>query len=141
MYSFPNLEAVCCFMSSFNCCVLTCIQISQEAGKVVWYSHLSKNFPQFVMIHTVKGFGVVNKAKQMFLWNSLAFFYDPKRSMRLRFDAPSLVLFFCRGPLLSFADWVNSTQYSKPISIFISDEMFLVKQESNLYPHVVLAHM
>ena len=45
-------------MSSFNCCFLTCIQISQEAGKVVWYSI----FPQSVLIHTVKGFGIVNKA-------------------------------------------------------------------------------
>ena len=49
-------------MSSFNCCFLTCIQISQEAGQVVWYSHLLKNFPQFIVIHTVKGFGIVNKA-------------------------------------------------------------------------------
>ena len=38
-------------MSSSNSCFLTCIQISQEAGQVVWYSHLFKNFPQFVMIH------------------------------------------------------------------------------------------
>ena len=45
MYSFPNFEPVCCFMSGSNCCFLTCIQISQEAGKVVWYSHLLKNFP------------------------------------------------------------------------------------------------
>ena len=43
-------------MSNFNCCFLTCIQISQEIGKVVWYSHLFKNFPQFIAIHTVKGF-------------------------------------------------------------------------------------
>ena len=50
-------------MSSFNCCFLTCIQISQEAGKVVWYSHLLKDFPQFVVIHTVKGFGVGNEAE------------------------------------------------------------------------------
>ena len=40
----PDLEPVCCSMSSFNCCFLTCIQISQEAGQVVWYSHLFKNF-------------------------------------------------------------------------------------------------
>ena len=50
-------------MSSSNCCYLTCIQISQEEGQLVWYSHLLKNFPQFVVIHTVKGFGVVNKAE------------------------------------------------------------------------------
>ena len=50
-------------MSSSNCCFLTCIQVSQEAGKVVWYSHHVHNFPQFIMIHTVKGFGIVNKAE------------------------------------------------------------------------------
>ena len=63
MYSFPNLEPVCCSMSSSNCCFLTCIQISQEAGEVVWYSHLFKDFPQFFVMHTVKDLGVVNKAK------------------------------------------------------------------------------
>ena len=57
-YSFSYLEPVCCSMSSSNCCFLTCIQISQNAGQVVWYSHLLKNFPQFVVIHTVKGFGI-----------------------------------------------------------------------------------
>ena len=50
-------------MSGSNYCFLTSIQISQEAGKVVWYSHLLKNFPQFVVIHTVKDFGIVNKAE------------------------------------------------------------------------------
>ena len=50
-------------MSSSNCCFLSCIQISQEAGLVVWYSHLFQNFPQFIVIHTVKGFGIVNKAE------------------------------------------------------------------------------
>ena len=50
-------------MSSSNCCFLTCLQISQEAGQVVWYSHLFKNFPEFVVVHTIKGFGIVNKAE------------------------------------------------------------------------------
>ena len=50
-------------MSSSNCCFLTCTQISQEAGQVVWYSYLFQNFPQFIVIHTVKGFGIVNKAE------------------------------------------------------------------------------
>ena len=50
-------------MSSSNCCFLTCIQVSQEAGQVVWCSHLFQNFPQFIVIYTVKGFGVVNKAE------------------------------------------------------------------------------
>ena len=63
MYSFSYLEPVCCSMSSSNCCFLTCILVSQEAGQVVWYSHIFKNFPQFVVIHTVKGFGIVNKAE------------------------------------------------------------------------------
>ena len=63
MYSFPDLEAVCGSMSSSNCCFLTCIWISQEAGQGVWYCHLCKNFPQFIVIHTVKGFGIVNKAE------------------------------------------------------------------------------
>ena len=58
MYSFPDLEPVCS-MSSSNCYFLTCMQISQEAGQVVWYSHLFKNFPLFVLIHTVKDFSVV----------------------------------------------------------------------------------
>ena len=62
MYSFPYLEPVFCSMSSSRCCFLTCIQISQEVGRVVWYSHLFQNFPQVFVIHTVKGFGVVDKA-------------------------------------------------------------------------------
>ena len=56
-------EPVCCSMSSSNYCFLTCIQASQEAGQVVWYSHLFQNFPQFVVIHTVIGFGIVNEAE------------------------------------------------------------------------------
>ena len=64
-------------MFSYNCCFLTRTQISQEAGQVVWYSHLFKNIPQFVVIHTVKGFGIVNKAdKDVFLELS-CFFRDP----------------------------------------------------------------
>ena len=63
MYSFPDLELVYCSMCSSNCCFLTCVQIPQEAGQVVWYSHLFQNFPQFIVIHTVKGFGIVNKAE------------------------------------------------------------------------------
>ena len=59
-------------MSSSNRCFLTCIQISQEAGQVVWYSYLFQNFQQFIVIHTVKGFGIVNKTEiDVFLeWNN-----------------------------------------------------------------------
>ena len=77
MYFFPNLEPVCCSMSSSNSCFLTCIQISQEAGQVVWYSHLFKNFPQFVVIHTVKDFGIVNKAEVEVFLQISCFFHDP----------------------------------------------------------------
>ena len=73
MYTFPDLEPVCCSMSGSNCCFLTCIQVFQEAGKVVWYSHLFKNFQQFVVIHTVKGFFIVNKAVDVFLEFSCVF--------------------------------------------------------------------
>ena len=50
-------------MSRSNCCFLTCIQVSQQAGQVVRYAHLFQNFPQLIVIHTVKGFGIVNKAE------------------------------------------------------------------------------
>ena len=60
MYFFPNLEPVCCSMSSSNMSLAT--QVSQDVGTVVWYSHLFKNFPEFVVAHTVKGLGIVNKA-------------------------------------------------------------------------------
>ena len=50
-------------MSRSKCCFLTCIQVSQEADQVVWFSHLLQNFPQFVVIHVVKGFVIVNKAE------------------------------------------------------------------------------
>ena len=56
---------------------MTCIQISQEAAQVVWYSHLFKDFPQFVMIHTVKGFGIVNKAEIDVFLELSHFFDDP----------------------------------------------------------------
>ena len=64
-------------MSGSNCCFLTCIQISQVAGKVIWYSHLLKNFPQSVVIHIVKGFGVVNKAEVNVFLEYARFINDP----------------------------------------------------------------
>ena len=65
-------------MSSSNYCFLTCTQISQEAGQVVWYSHLFQNFPQFIVIHIVKGFGLVNKAEIDVFLELSCFFDDPK---------------------------------------------------------------
>ena len=72
MYSFPNLKLVCRSMSS-SILLLICIQVSQEAGKVVWYSLLFKNFSQFVLIHTVKGF----KAEVDVILEFPCFLYDP----------------------------------------------------------------
>ena len=64
-------------MSSSNCSFLTCIYVSQEEGQVVCYSHLFQNFPQFIVIHTVKGFGIVNKAEMdVFLELSSFVTYD-----------------------------------------------------------------
>ena len=63
-------------MSSSNCFFLTCIQVSQEAGQVVWYSNLFHSFPQFIVIHTVKGFGIVNKAEIDIFLELSCFFYD-----------------------------------------------------------------
>ena len=73
MYSLSYLEPVCCSMSSSNCCFLTCIQISQEADQVLWYSHLFQNFPQFIVIHTVT---IVNKAEIDVFLELSCFFHD-----------------------------------------------------------------
>ena len=90
MDSFFYLEPLSCSMSSSNCCFLTCIQISQEAGQVLWYSHLFQNFPQFIVIHTVKGFGIVNKAEiDVFLELSCSF-HDPADVGNLISDSSAL---------------------------------------------------
>ena len=77
MHSIPYLELVCCSMSSYNYCFLTFIQISQEASQVIWYFHLFQNFPQFIVIHTVKGFGIVNKAEIDVFLELSCFLDDP----------------------------------------------------------------
>ena len=75
MYFFPILEPVCCSMSGSNCCFLTSIQISQGAGKVVWYSHLLKNFPVCCDPHSQ--FSAFNKAEVDVFLEFSCFFYDP----------------------------------------------------------------
>ena len=65
-------------MSSSNSCFLTCTQVSQEAGQVVWYSYLLKNFSEFIVIHTVKGFGIVNKAEIDVFLELSCFFDNPE---------------------------------------------------------------
>ena len=72
-----------------SCCFLTCIQISQEAGKVIWYSHLFKDFTQFVMIHTIKGSGIVNKAEVEVFLKLSCFFYDPMDNVDNLISGPS----------------------------------------------------
>ena len=64
-------------MSHSNLCFLTCIQVSQESGQVVWYSHFFQNFPQFIVIHTVKGFGIVNETEIDVSLELSCFFDDP----------------------------------------------------------------
>ena len=76
MYSFPNLEPVHCSMSSSNCCFLTCLQVSQETSKVIWYSHLFKNFTQFFVTHRVKSFSVVNETELDVFLEFFCFCYD-----------------------------------------------------------------
>ena len=97
IYSFPNFEPVCCSMSGSNCCFLTCKKVCQKMGKVVWYSHLFKNFPQFVVIHTVKGFRVVNETEVDVFLKPPCFFYAPKDAGNLisgssAFSKPSLYI-------------------------------------------------
>ena len=72
------MEPVHCSMSSSNYYFLSGIQVSQEAGKVVWYSHLLKNFPWFVVIHTVKGFDIVDKAEVDVFLEYTCFFCDSR---------------------------------------------------------------
>ena len=72
----PKFEPIYCSMFSSNYCFLTCTKISHEADKVVWYSHLLKNFTQFVVIHTVKGFSIVDEAEVGVFLEFCFFFYD-----------------------------------------------------------------
>ena len=72
-----SLEPLSCSMSGCNCCFLTCIQISEEASKVIWHFHLLRTFPQFVVIFTVKGFVVINRAEVDVFLVFCCFFADP----------------------------------------------------------------
>ena len=79
------------------CCFLTCTQVSQEAGKVVWYSHLFKNIPKFVVIHTVKGFSIVSEAETDVFLEIPYFLYDPRNAGSLisgfsAFSKPNLYI-------------------------------------------------
>ena len=104
MYSFSYLEPVCCSMSSSKCCFLTCIQVSQEIGQVVWYSYLFQNFPQFIVIHTVKGFGIVNKAEIDVFFLELSCFFDDPSDVGILISGSSA---FCKTSLNSWKFMVH----------------------------------
>ena len=70
---------------------MTCIQVSLETGKVVCYSHILKNFPQFVVIHTVKVFSVVNKAEVDVFLEFPCFLYDPTNVSNLISGSPAFL--------------------------------------------------
>ena len=74
-------------MAGSNCCFLTCIQISQEVDKIIWYSHLFKNFPWFGVIYIVKDFSIVNEAEVYVFLEFSCFFYDPVDVSNLIFDS------------------------------------------------------
>ena len=90
-------------MSSSNCWFLTCIQVSQEAGQVVWYSHLLQNFPQFIVIHTVEGFGTVNKAEIDVFLELSCFFDDPANVGNLISDSSA----FSKSSLNIWISWFS----------------------------------
>ena len=127
MYSFSYLEPVCCSMSSSNCCFLTCIQVSQEAGQVIWYFHLFQNFPQLIVIHTVKGFGIVNKAEMHVFLELFCFFDDPYSQIELNIGKPQNLnlrplLFFIYT--LSFSDFIQF-HGSEELPIFLLTLRFI----------------
>ena len=74
---FPSFKCFSCSVSDSNCHFLTYIQTFQETGKVIWYSHFLKNFPQFVVVHTVKGFNIVSEAEADVYLEFRCFFYGP----------------------------------------------------------------
>ena len=70
-------QSVRCSVFGSNCCFLTCIQVLQEAGKMIWYSHLLKNFPKFVVTHTIKGISIFDETEIAIFLELFCFFYDP----------------------------------------------------------------
>ena len=95
MYSFLNLEPISCSIKDSYCCFLTCIQVSPETDRMVWYPHFSKSFPQFVMIHTFKGSSIVNERETDVFLKFPCFLYNPANvghliSSSSSFSKPSL---------------------------------------------------
>ena len=113
-------------MSSSNCCFLTCIKVSQEVGQVFWYSHFFQNFPQFIVIHRVKGFGIVNKAEIDVFLELFCFFWWSSRYWQ--FDLWFLCLSICyiRNYYMHF---LLSTQ--QPTGLVIIFPNFLLQDRAN----------
>ena len=149
MYSFSYLEPVCCSMSSSNCCFLTCIQISQEAGQVVWYSYLFQNFPHFIVIHTVKGFGIVNKAEiDAFLESIITSifskgitsncknicFLHSVRHLRLIVGFTWILVSY--SVLLTYINWLLSIRCTQSVQLFL-----IISHPENVCFFLFLYHM
>ena len=103
-------------MFGSNGCFLPHIQVSEETGKVVWYSHIFKNFPQFVVIHTVKGFNIVNEAEVDVFLEFPCFLYDPTNigyliSGSSPFSPPSLYISKFSVHILLKPSW-NDFEYN-----------------------------
>ena len=121
---FPYLEPVCCFMSSSNCCFLTCIQVSQEAVQVIWYSHVFQRFSQSIVIHKVKGFGIVNKAKIDVFLKLFCFFEDPVDVLAIEI--------FRRDKLWNQSSW-EALSSDESISFFPSFFILLLFEKKMFY--------
>ena len=93
-------------MSSSNCDLLTCIQVLQEASKMIWYSYLFKNFLLFVVIYTVKSFSLVNEAEVEVFLDFSSFFYDPLDVGRL--NSAKEYANYCTIALISHASKINT---------------------------------
>ena len=112
-------------MSSSNCCFLTCIQISQEAGQVVWYSHLFQNFPQFVVVHTVKGFVLSKNRSRCFFGTLLLFRWS---SGCWQFGLWFLCLLYCFNSFKFHWLYINKVSASNHFSFILWFPTALMKQ-------------
>ena len=131
MCSFPNLKPVHCSMSGSNCCFLTCIRIPQEAGKLVWYSYLLKNFLQFILIHTLKGFSIVNEAEVDVFLEFSRFFYGPM-------DVGNLISCSSLFSKSSFYIWKLSVHLLLKASLEDFEHYFASNQQSALITKFLL---
>ena len=124
MFSFPSFDPVCCSVSSSNCCFSVYIQASQETGKKVRWSGipLSRNFPHFVVIHTVKGFSIVNEAEVDVFLEFSCFFHDPTNVGSLIFGSSAC----SSASLLSLMLLIPSSILLISVCLFFSSYSSLV---------------